>query len=138
MRWNPLPGIFYPGWHLASRKFMARRIKDECPHVLRVQEFFQIVVDAALSTTLIRIHRLGQNLRTLALDPMPRRTHGNRHQNRQHQKQRLGGPERQENPQEKASHYYYFLRLFLRLRRRPRKHVSNSSNRLDVISVFFG
>ena len=68
-------------------------VADEGPHVLRVQKLFQIVMDAALSTTLIRIHRLRQDLRTLALDPMPRRTHGNRHQNRQHQKQRLGSPE---------------------------------------------
>ncbi len=72
---------------------MARRIENECPHVLRVPKFFQIVMGAALSTTLIRIHHFRQSLKTLALDPMPRRTQSHRHQNRQHQGQRQGCPE---------------------------------------------
>src|SRR5208337_1431884 len=101
-RWRSLPYIFDPGRHWPSSEFMARRIKNECPHMLRVPKFFQIVVGAALSTTLVRIHHFRQNLRTLALDPMPRRTERNRHQNRQHQEQCLGGPERQENLEEEA------------------------------------
>jgi hypothetical protein len=30
------------------------------------------------------------------------------------------------------------LALFFRLRRRPRKHISHSANRLDVVAIFFG
>ena len=53
----------------------------------------------------IGIHHFRQNLRTLALDPMARRLQGDRHQNRQHQKQRLCRPERQENLEEEALHF---------------------------------
>jgi hypothetical protein len=72
---------------------MASGIKHKCPHVLGVPKLFHVVVSAALSGSLVRIHRFRQNLGTLAFDPMPRRTHGDGQQNRQHQREGPSGPE---------------------------------------------
>jgi hypothetical protein len=67
---------------MPTREFVAGGIKNEGPHVLRAKKLFQIVVDAALSTGLVGIHRFGQSLRGLILDSMARGTQGNGHHNR--------------------------------------------------------
>ena len=57
---------------MPAGEFVARRIENICPHVLRAPESLQIFVDGALSATLVGIHRLRNNLRRLTLDAMPR------------------------------------------------------------------
>ena len=94
---------------MPTGEFVAGGIKNESAHILRAKKFFQIVVDAALSTSLVGIHRLRQSLRRLILDSMPRRTQGNRDHDRQHRRQRQRCPERQEDLQEKAFHCSLFL-----------------------------
>src|SRR5208282_38034 len=85
--------ILDPGWRRPAGKIVARRIENKCPHMLRMKNPFEIVVRGALSTALVGVDRLGKNLRSLSLNPMPR-IQGNSSQDRQHQEQRLRRPER--------------------------------------------
>ena len=97
------PKIFHA--RMATGDFMARRIEHRCPDVLLAPEIFHVVVGGGFATAHVGVHDFRENLRPLTLDAVPRRAEGNRDQNRQHEEERLRGPEGQENFEEEAFHY---------------------------------
>src|SRR6476660_3061608 len=80
-------------------------------NVLGIAKRLQILAQLIGSARPIYIHGIAQELALQRFDRrnLPRRTHSHRRENRQHDKQRLRQPERQEDFEEEASHRVPFL-----------------------------
>jgi hypothetical protein len=69
-------------------------------------------MSGVFASALIGVYDFRENLRAFALYAMPSRAQGNGHQNRQHNKERLGDPEREEDFEEKTFHLEHAFRCW--------------------------